>query len=263
MKMTAPLDLCWYQTKVGPLAPWRLGGSRGLDARMFPVSPKDLADKFEKLRVADVVDALDRLGHRDVGMMSQRIRPMWEGIQFAGVAVTARYVPYQGYVPSMSVEEYEKWVGWYYGNGCSYPYMDIVQDGNVICLDMNAQEVGLWGSHVALAAMHKGVRGVVLDGGCRDRAEIKIQKSKVFSSTPARTEVQGRIQFESMNQPIACGDVQVRPGDVIVADDDGVCVVPPKFIDEVLKIATKVRDDDKKARRARYEKLGLPKDDTV
>jgi regulator of RNase E activity RraA len=73
----------------------------------------------------------------------------------------------------------------------------------------------------------------------------------------------GRIGPVSDNQPITCAGVKVRPGDVIVADDDGVMVVPQELADEIAGRAKMIQDKDRPGRRASYQKLGLPLDETV
>ena len=73
----------------------------------------------------------------------------------------------------------------------------------------------------------------------------------------------GRLELASVNQPITCGGVYVRPGDGIIADDDGIVVIPQEDAEEVAKRAWLVQDKDRRQRRAFYEKLGMPYDKTV
>ena len=73
----------------------------------------------------------------------------------------------------------------------------------------------------------------------------------------------GRNEVESVNRPIMCGGVLVRPGDVVVADGDGVIVVPREEAEAVAKAANKILDSDKAARRELYQKLQMPLDKTV
>jgi regulator of RNase E activity RraA len=73
----------------------------------------------------------------------------------------------------------------------------------------------------------------------------------------------GRNEIESVNRPIVCGGVLVIPGDVVVADGDGVLVVPRTVAADVARYARRILEGDKKGRRELYEKLGLPKDKSV
>lgn len=223
----------------------------------------DLLQLYQGLRVADVSDGMDAMGRRDVGLVSAQIRPIWLGAYAVGRAVTARYVHTTEVVPSMTPEEYAEYMGRWYGEKCPYPFMDIVKPGDFLVLDLSGLEVGFWGSNVGLAAVHKGVVGVVIDGGCRDTAEVALQKCAVWAKTRARTTVIGRLEFESLNQTVNCGGVQVAPGDIVVADDDGVIVVPQAIAADVARCARKELDADKRGRRALYEALGRPLDDTV
>lgn len=232
--------------------------------RSSSVSVSDeLMALYQQLRVADVSDGMDAANVRDVGLASQAIRPIWPGARAAGRAVTARYVPSGETVPHMTPEQYAEYEGRWYREKCPYPYVKEARPGDLLVIDMSGLEVGLWGSSVALSAVAAGVAGVVIDGGCRDTHEIAVQRCAVWARTVARTTVVGRLEFESMNEVVEVGGVRVRPGDVVVADDDGVVVVPQEAAELVAQVAATVLEGDKRARRRRYEQLGLPPDDTV
>ena len=85
----------------------------------------------------------------------------------------------------------------------------------------------------------------------------------MFCTVRSYAHPMGRIGAVSDNKPIVCAGVVVNPGDVIVADDDGVLVVPQGIAAEVARRAVLIQDKDRPGRRAAYEKLGLPLDDTV
>jgi regulator of RNase E activity RraA len=85
----------------------------------------------------------------------------------------------------------------------------------------------------------------------------------LYFRQPGRGIRPGRNEIESVNRPIVCGGVLVMPGDVIVADGDGVIVVPRAQAKEVAEYARAILDGDKPDRRRLYEKLGLPLDDSV
>ncbi|GBC99668.1 4-hydroxy-4-methyl-2-oxoglutarate aldolase/4-carboxy-4-hydroxy-2-oxoadipate aldolase [bacterium HR17] len=223
----------------------------------------ELVRLFEGLRVADVSDGMDAVGLRDVGLMDRAIRPVWRGARISGVALTVRYVPTNETVPTMPPQDYAEYARRWYAEKCPYPFLQVAQPGTVLVADLSGLEVGFWGSQVALAARKAGIVGVVLDGGCRDTSEIERQRCPVWTRHIARTTVIGRLEFAGMNEPIHCGGVKVCPGDIVVADDDGVIVVPRAAAAEVARWARKELDADKAARRRLYEALGMPPDETV
>jgi 4-hydroxy-4-methyl-2-oxoglutarate aldolase len=226
-------------------------------------SSDEVLPRFQGLRVADVSDGMDAVGGRDTGLVSAALRPIWPGAHAFGRALTARYVPTAETVPSMSPEDYADYSGRWYEEKCPYPFLDILKPTDFLVLDLSGLEVGFWGSNVGLAAVSKGVSGVVIDGGCRDTAEVALQRCAVWARWRARTTVIGRLEFESLNQTVNCGGVQVAPGDIVVADDDGVIVVPQAIAADVARIARSELDADKRSRRALYESLGRPLDDSV
>jgi 4-hydroxy-4-methyl-2-oxoglutarate aldolase len=222
-----------------------------------------LLEAYRGLRVADVSDGLDAVGRRNLGFVDRAIRPIWLGAYAYGRAVTARYVATNEIVPDMKPDEYDDYAGRWYRDKCQYPFMDILKPGDFLVIDLSALEVGLWGSNVGLAAVAKGVTGVAIDGGCRDTAEVALQKCAVWCRHRARTTVIGRLEFESVNQTVNCGGAKASPGDMVVADDDGVIVVPQEIAGEVARWAKAELESDKRGRRALYESLGRPLDDTV
>ena len=114
-----------------------------------------------------------------------------------------------------------------------------------------------------LDAKIKGTVGFIIDGACRDSTECIGQQSPVFCTVRSMRHMAGRLELASVNKPITCGGVYVRPGDGIVADDDGIIVIPQEEGEEVAKRAWMVQDKDRRMRRAFYEKLGMPMDKTV
>jgi regulator of RNase E activity RraA len=136
--------------------------------------------------------------------------------------------------------------------------------GCVVVTSTNgARECGFWGSNNAMGAQASGVVGIVTDGNARDTDEIILQKNPVACRGIGRTIIPGRVELEDVEVPVACGGVMVRPGDIVGCDWDGVVVVPIEVAEDVLYFAAKIAIDDKKSRRALYEKLGKPLDETV
>lgn len=209
----------------------------------------ELLELFEPLRVADVRDGMDWMGYHHYGTMDYNIRPLYR-TKAVGIARTARYLPYGGPDPKVTGDDYTAWSNWYYGNVCTYPWMDDIEEGDFVALDMSGVDVGLMGSENALGAKIQGVKGFVMNGGgIRDTDEVIMQQIPVWSYFVSQKMDQTRIQFDAKDIPVAIGGVTVWPGDVIVADGDGVIVVPRKIAKDVAKYAHKelFSDKEKKA----------------
>ena len=229
---------------------------------MTPEMRKELLELYADLRVADVRDGMDWNMMHHYGSMSRDIRPLYR-THAVGIALTARYVPYQGTVPGMTPEEYSEWQGWYYQNICRYPWFHEIEEGSFPVIDESGVDVGLIGSHNGLGAYLKGARGFIIDGGVRDTDELILQKVPVWSTMSSQGMVQGRVQYESHNTPVNVGGVLVHSGDIIVADGDGVIVVPQKIAFEVAKWANIEHQRDKGERKKLYVESGRELDKTV
>jgi regulator of RNase E activity RraA len=142
--------------------------------------------------------------------------------------------------------------------------MSQIEDGDFMAIDVSGVNVGLLGSENTLRGLLAGCRGYVLNGsGIRDTDEVILQKIPVWSHFIAQSMVQCKIQFDAKDIPIAIGGVTIYPGDIIVADGDGVIVVPRKVAREVAKYANKILEEDKDTRKASYEELNWELDETV
>jgi regulator of RNase E activity RraA len=225
---------------------------------------------FAGLRVADVSDGMDAAGLQNSGLMDADIRPLWKDTQnfthrFVGIAVTARYVATQ--LPpagKLRTEDYDKWVSDWYRNKSSEPFVALLRKGSVLVIDDASEaDVGSIGSNNIMNWKLKGCVGVVTGATARDTDEIITEKIPLYFRRPGRGIRPGRNEIESVNRPIVCGGVTVVPGDVVVADGDGVIVVPRARTEEVARYARKILEEDKSGRRKLYEKLGLPADDSV
>lgn len=234
-------------------------------------SDEEILRMYKGLRVADVSDGMDIAGLPDVGLMDQRIQALWKDIDsfkhvICGIAVTARYVPTNRKVPTMTAEEYAKWEGNWYNTISPQTYEDFVKPGKVVVIDNQGDgDVGSVGSANSLAWVQKGAVGIISEGGVRDTDEIIKQKIPLYQDPLQRGRGirPGRNELESVNKNIVVGNVLVRPGDIVVADGDGVIVVPREVAEPVATAARKVLEGDKKARRALYEATGIPLDQTV
>jgi regulator of RNase E activity RraA len=231
-------------------------------AALSPKERKALLELYAPLRVADVRDGLDWNGMLRIGSVSTSIRPVHR-MRTCGIALTVRYLPFRGPLPRLTPEEYTEWSGMYYRDICPYPWMDALQSGDLAMIDQSGVDAGLMGSNNTLDGVRKGCRGYVTNGGVRDTDEIILQKIPFWSAFISQPMVQGRLAFDSFGQPVSVGGVQVRTGDVVVADGDGVVVVPLELAEAVAIRAAKELGGDKKARKAHYDALGLPPDPTV
>jgi 4-hydroxy-4-methyl-2-oxoglutarate aldolase len=229
------------------------------------MDPFELIALYQHLRVVDVSDALDGIGYFDLCLFSQEIRPLWKGIRFWGPALTVRCVPANR--PMWKLDTTEDIVNahgiWF----AQVPHIDLealVRPGHVLVTDTgSAPEVGFWGSANSLSLVSAGVVGIVTDGCCRDTAELELQRTPICARAHGRTIIPGRIQAVEAQVPIGCGGVQVRPGDIVGADEDGVIVVPIETAREVAIHARAILLADMRARRNLYQKVGRQMDETV
>lgn len=225
---------------------------------------------FEDLRVTDVTDGMDKAGLRNIGLMSPEIMPLWKDTKHfkhrcIGVAVTVRYVPTNEPTPvGMKTEQFNEWVGRVYNKITPEPFVDLIRKGTVLVIDdAESMDVGTIGSNNIMGWHLKGCVGVVTDQTARDTDEIIAEGMPLYFRKVGRGIRPGRNEVESVNRPIECGGVLVEPGDVIIADGDGVLVVPRAKAKEVAAYAKATLDTDKSQRRDLYDKLGLERDDSV
>jgi regulator of RNase E activity RraA len=224
---------------------------------------------FADLRVADVCDGLDKAGLHNIGLMSPEIQPLWKDPKefkhrIVGVAVTARYVPTQNPPAGQrKTADFDQWVGKWYNEKSSEPFTPLLREGSVLVIEEHGHDVGSIGSHNILSWKQRGCVGVISSTTARDTDEIITQQIPLYFQRPGRGIRPGRNEIESVNAPIVCGGALVMPGDVIVADGDGVIVVPRAKAAEVAAYARATIESDKAARRKAYEALGLPEDKSV
>lgn len=232
---------------------------------------KAVLKAFEGLRVADVTDGMDFVGLTNVGLMDPEIHPLWKDAKeythrFIGIAVTVRYVPTQrAHAPAgMSYEAFRAWEGKWYNELSHEPFAEIIRPGTAIIIDEAPDaDVGSIGSNNIMAWKLKGAVGVVTDATARDTDEVITEGVPLYLRKVGRGIRPGRNEVESVNRPVVVGGVLVNPGDVIVADGDGVVVVPREHALRVAEFAHKIIAGDKEGRRGLYKQLGLPEDASV
>lgn len=224
---------------------------------------------FEGLRVADVSDGMDRVGLPGTGLVDPDIHPLWkdpEGLthQIRGIAVTLRYVPTQRPDLPENLRDFNRWEGDWYNEISSETWTRILRKGSVIVIDdAEDSDVGTIGSFNILAWFKQGAAGVVTDGSSRDTDEVVKEKVPLYFRKPGRGIRPGRNELESVNRPVVIGGVLVCPGDVIIADGDGVIVVPREKAFDVARAARAILEADKAGRKQLYEEMGMPLDQTV
>jgi 4-hydroxy-4-methyl-2-oxoglutarate aldolase len=224
---------------------------------------------YEELRVADVSDGMDMAGLPGTGLVDPAIHPDWIdekdlSHQIRGIAVTARYVPTQRMDRPKQGEKFHDWEGNFYNVYYHEAFTKLIKPGTVVVLDdVEDKDIGSIGSYNILYWKSLGAVGVVTDATSRDTDEIAIEKVPLYLRKKGRGIRPGRNELESVNRPVTIGGVLVCPGDIVVADKDGVIIVPRENAEQVAKFAREILDKDKDARTNLYKNLGMPSDKTV
>lgn len=182
-----------------------------------------LIEGFRMVEVASVADAMEQLyGQR--GYMSHEMRPVFK-TKFAGTAVTVL----------LKKEEHKE------GAAASQGMLDAIDNGKpgsvyVMVLDDGADFAGI-GGLMATAMKYRGFAGAVIDASVRDTPQIQKLQFPVFSRGVVPSTTINHYRFVGANVPVRCAGVAVNAGDIVVADEDGVAVVPQARAAEVLKKA--------------------------
>lgn len=252
-------------------------GVRLLENKSFDDSEqarRRILELYRSLRLTDVLDAMDLVGLQDIGLMDNDIRPLWRDVdkfshRVIGFAVTVRHVPTDVRVGQNSfgnLEGFKKFKSEQYRRAPD-GWLGVAKPGDVVVIDAGGvRECGFIGSNNSLGWAEKGVVGVVTNAGARDTDEIiKVKRVPVYcrDGYSTRGVRPGRLIAESYNFPVNCAGVTVFPGDLIIADGDGVLVVPRQLAPEIGRIAREINIGDEKSRLERFKRLGIAPDETV
>lgn len=172
------------------------------------------------------------------GALDPAIRPVWKGPRVAGRALTVRTHPADNLPLHIAVE--------------------LAQPGDMLIVDGREEICGYWGEVLAVAAQQRGIVGLVMDGGVRDTAEQEALGFPVWSRGIGVRRT-GKFWPGKVGEPITVGGVQVHPGDAVVADADGVLVLPPEAVEATLE-ASRQRIEKEEAIMARIREGELTMD---
>jgi regulator of RNase E activity RraA len=198
---------------------------------MTPTSPtpQELIARYRTVSSPTVYDVLDKMGYANQAL-SSRIRPLGRGHRIAGPALTIHGT-------TMTVAD-GRW-----GTAFSYDMFRAIQPGDVIVFDCGGHEQGgPWGGNTGANARVKGAAGIIIDGGTRDETDLIAMGFPTWCRFVTPVLAHGRFQIRGYNVPITmAGQVDARvdiaPGDFVVADDDGVVIVPERLLAEVIEYA--------------------------
>jgi 4-hydroxy-4-methyl-2-oxoglutarate aldolase len=186
---------------------------------------KQMIEEFGKVATASVADAVDKVaGVR--GYMSHEIKPRINDKRICGPAATVLEVPTDEFLPPQHALD----------------LIDESPEGAVICISIaGVEDVAVWGGLMTAGAVANKLAGAILDGGVRDLTEIRRDYDfPVYARSVSPGTTLGRYKTVASQVPVEIGGVMVHPGDLIVADIDGVVVVPIQHAEAVLAMSKEI-----------------------
>lgn len=197
--------------------------------RRIPECDPELVQQAAKYSVSDLHESMDLVSGQ-MALFGPEIRPLNPGIRIAGQAVTVFSYPQDGLFGHKAVQ--------------------LVRPGQILVMSNGGRVPQLmFGEMIAMAALKAGAVGAVVEGYVRDVEALRQMRFPVWSSGVYAGHI-GKDGPGSVNMPVVCGGVLVHPGDVIIADDDGVICIPPVLLPGVLEKAAARKAREMKARAA-------------
>jgi len=190
--------------------------------------------------ISDILDSVGLAG----AIPGSVLRPVIPGKKIVGPAVTLKYVP-ERLTPARSFQEKAK------AKLADRDAYALTEPGDVVVIDGGGGEgISAMGGLSTLVAKKYGLAGNIVDCGVRDVGEMRALDYPVWSR--GITPVSGKFRFEALevNGPVVCGGVSVHPGDLVVADDSGVVIVPQKFIEKIVRQAIESSKKEKRLTEA-------------
>lgn len=178
----------------------------------------------EKLTTAIISDSCDAVGLRDQ-VLRDRIAPIVPGTRAIGRARTVRFAPSLTDTPDDP-----------YGDAIAV--IDGIRPGQFVVIATDgSNDTAVWGELFSAAAIGSGAAGVVTDGNLRDTDRIAALGFPAFSRSRRPIDFRARLRITDVDQPVLLSGVRVESGDLVVADDDGIVVIPRDHEEEVLRLA--------------------------